>query len=89
MIVFAQEELGKSYGRLKTIALGLKILFGYDLDKRDRLRKEGKLYCSEYVARVYNFIGLDLKKQRSDRFMKPRDIADSPLLERKGKLRLR
>jgi hypothetical protein len=89
MVVFAQEELGKSYGRLKTIALGLKTLFGHDLDKRDRLRRERELFCSEYVARVYNFIGLDLKKQRSDRFMKPCDIAESPLLERRGKLRLR
>ena len=89
MIVFAQEELGKSYGRLKTIALGLKTLLSHDLDKRDRLRRERKLFCSEYVARVYNSIGLDLKKQRSDRFMKPHDIADSPLLERRGKLRLK
>jgi hypothetical protein len=88
MVIFAQEELGKSYGRWKTIALGLKTLFSHDLDKRDRLRKEGKLFCSEYVARVYNFIGLDLMRQRSDRFMKPHDIADSPLLERKGRLSL-
>ena len=89
MVVFALEELGKSYGRLKTIALGLKTLFSRNLDKRDRLRREGKLFCSEYVARVYNFIGLDLKKQRSDRFMRPRDIAESPLLERRGRLKLR
>jgi nitrogen fixation-related uncharacterized protein len=60
MVVFAQEELGKNYGRLKAIVLGLKILLGHDLDKRDHLRREKKLFCSEYVARVYNFIGLDL-----------------------------
>lgn len=87
MIIFAQEELGKSYGRWKTIILGFKILLGRDLDRRDRLRRESKLFCSEYVARVYNSVGLDLKKHRSDRLMKPGDIAASPLLERRGILR--
>jgi hypothetical protein len=88
MVIFAQEELGKSYGRLKTIWLGLKTLFERDMEKRDRLKKESKLFCSEYVAQIYNSIGLDLKKQRSDRFMKPVDIAESPLLEGRGTLKL-
>jgi hypothetical protein len=89
MVVFAQEELGKSYGRWKAILLGIKTLFERDLDRRDRLRAENKLFCSEYVARIYNSIGLDLKKQRSDRFMKPVDIANSPLLEKRGKIRIK
>jgi len=88
MVVFAQEELGKSYGRWKAILLGIKILLERDLDRRDRLRAENKLFCSEYVARIYNSIGLDLKKQTSDRFMKPVDIANSPLLEKKGKIKI-
>jgi hypothetical protein len=88
MVIFAQEELGKSYGRWKTILLGIKTLLERDLDKRDRLRTENKLFCSEYVARIYNSIGLDLKKQTSDRFMKPDDIANSPLLEKKGKIKI-
>jgi hypothetical protein len=88
MVIFAQEELGKNYGRLKTIGLGLKSLFERDMEKRDRLKKETKLFCSEYVAQIYNFVGMDLKKQRSDRFMKPGDIAESPLLEQKGTLKL-
>jgi len=88
MVIFAQEELGKRYGRLKTIGLGLKTLFERNVEKRDRLKKESKLFCSEYVAQIYNSIGMDLKKQRSDRFMKPGDIAESPLLERRGTLKL-
>jgi hypothetical protein len=88
MVIFAQEELGKHYGRLKTIWLGLRTLFERDMEKRDRLKKESKLFCSEYVAQIYNSIGMDLKKQRSDRFMRPGDIAESPLLERKGILKL-
>jgi hypothetical protein len=87
MVKFAQEELGKSYGRWKAILLGIKILFEHDLEKRDRLKREKRLFCSEYVAQIYNFIGLDLKKGRSDRFTKPDDIAKSPLLEKRGQLK--
>jgi hypothetical protein len=87
MVKFAQEELGKSYGRWKAILLGIKILFEHDLEKRDRLKREKRLFCSEYVAQIYNSIGLDLKKGRSDRFTKPDDIANSPLLEKRGQLK--
>ncbi len=87
MVKFAQEELGKSYGRWKTILLGIKILFEHDLEKRDRLKRGKKLFCSEYVAQIYNSIGLDLRKGRSDRFTKPGDIANSPLLEKRGQLK--
>jgi len=88
MVIFAQEELGKTYGRWKAIVLGIRTLFQRDLDKRDRLRKQNKLFCSEYVAQTYNSICLDLKKKTSDRFMKPADIANSPLLEKKGTLKI-
>jgi len=84
MVIFAQEELGKTYGRWKTIVLGIQTLFQRNPDKRDRLRKQKKLFCSEYIAQIYNSIGLDLKKKTSDHFMKPADIANSPLLEPKG-----
>jgi len=87
MVTFAQEELGKSYGRWKAIILGLKILFIHDFEKKDRLKREKKLFCSEYVAQIYNSIGLDLKKGRSDRFTKPGDIANSSLLEKRGQLK--
>jgi len=88
MVLFAQEELGKTYGRWKTIVLGIQTLFQRNPDKRDRLRKQKKLFCSEYIAQIYNSIGLDLKKKTSDHFMKPADIANSPLLEKKGTLKL-
>ncbi len=84
MVIFAQEELGKTYGRWKTIVLGIQTLFQRNPDKRDRLRKQKKLFCSEYISQIYNSIGLDLQKKMSDHFMKPADIANSPLLENKG-----
>jgi hypothetical protein len=84
MVIFAQEELGKSYARWKAVLFGLKVLFKRDLGKKDELRMENKLFCSQYVARIYNAIGLDLKKNREDRFMSPGDLARSPLLEKRG-----
>lgn len=89
MILFAQEELGKSYARWREILFGGKILFRRDLSEKDELRRENKLYCSQYVAQIYNTIGLDLKKNREDRFMSPGDIARSPLLEKRGEFRVR
>ncbi len=87
MIQFAQQELGKEYARWKAIGLGLRILFRKNLEQRDELRRERRLFCSHYVAEVYNAVGKDLKKGVSDRFMSPQDIADSPLLKRLGVLR--
>ena len=89
MVIFAQEELGKSYARWKAVLFGLRVLFKRDLSKKDELRMENKLFCSQYVARIYNSIGLDLKKNREDRFMSPGDIAKSPLLGKRGKFKIR
>jgi len=88
MIQFAQQELGKGYALWKSLVLGVFILFRRGVDKRDRLRRENKLYCSWYVAQIYNAVGLDLKKGVSDRFMTPEDIARSPLLARRGVLKI-
>ncbi len=88
MIQFAQQELGKGYALWKSIVLGFFILFRHGVDKRDRLRRENKLYCSWYVAQIFNAVGLDLKKGVSDRFITPEDIARSPLLVRRGVLKL-
>ena len=85
MVIFAQEELGKSYARWKTMLFGLKILLNRNLSRKDQLRMENKLFCSQYVAQIYNSVGLDLKKNREDRFMSPGDIAKSPLMEKKGR----
>jgi hypothetical protein len=87
MIEFAQQELGKEYARWKTIKLGLRILFQKDEKQRDELRRARQLFCSHYVAEVYNAVGKDLKKGVSDRFMSPADVASSPLLKRAGALR--
>jgi hypothetical protein len=89
MVIFAQEELGKSYARWKAVLFGLKVLFKRDLSKKDELRMENKLFCSQYVAQIYNSIGLDLKKNREDRFMSPGDIARSSLLEKRGEFKIR
>jgi hypothetical protein len=89
MVIFAQEELGKSYARWKAVLFGLKILFNRNLSRKDQLRMENKLFCSQYVAQIYNSIGLDLKRNREDRFMSPGDVARSPLLEKRGKFKIR
>ena len=89
MILFAQEELGKSYARWREILFGWKILLRRNLSEKDELRRENKLYCSQYVARTYNAIGLDLKKNRDDRFMSPDDVANSPLLEKRGVFKIK
>ena len=88
MVIFAQEELGKSYARWRVILFGLKVLFKRDLSITDELRMENKLFCSQYVAQIYNSIGLDLKENREDRFMSPRDIARSPLMEKRGEFKV-
>jgi len=82
MLKFAQEELGKKYATWKLILFGWKILFAKDLDKKDELRRANQLVCSHYVSQIYNSEQLDLKKNRADRFTKPGDIGDSPILER-------
>ncbi len=87
MIRFAQLELGKEYARWRAIFLGIRLLFQRDVEKRDALRREVRLFCSHYVAQTYNAIGRDLKKGVSDRFMAPGDIASSPILRKVGVLR--
>ena len=89
MVIFAQEELGKSFARWKAVLFGLKILLNRNLSKKDQLRMENKLFCSQYVAQIYNSIGLDLKKNREDRFMSPEDIARSPLMEKRGEFKIK
>jgi hypothetical protein len=89
MVEFAQQELGKDYALWRAVLLGFRLLFQRDIEKRDRLRREVRLFCSHYVAQAYNAAGRDLKKGVSDRFMSPGDIASSPVLKRMGALRKR
>jgi hypothetical protein len=86
MVEFAQRELGKEYALWRALLLGIRVLFQHNVESKDRLRREERLFCSHYVAQAYNAIGRDLRKGVSDRFMSPGDIAASPLLKRIGVL---
>jgi hypothetical protein len=86
-VEIAQKELGKEYATWKAVLLGLRRLLGLDIDRRDTVRRERKLFCSLYVATVYNAIGRDLTKGISDSFTSPADIARSPLLRRVAALK--
>lgn len=87
MVEFAQRELGKSYGTMQAILLGLRRLLGNRGGEGDSWRRARKLICSQYVAGVYTQAGRDLTAGVSDRFTAPGDIALSPLLRRLGNLR--
>lgn len=87
MVEFAQQELGKEYALWRAVLLGFRRLFQRDVETRDKMRRELRLFCSHYVAQAYNAVGRDLKKGVSDRFMSPGDVAASPLLKRVGALR--
>ena len=88
LLAFAQHELGKEYSLWGAVVLGLRLLFERRIERRDALRRERRLICSQYVAQAYNAIGRDLKPHHSDRFMSPRDVAGSPLLRRRGVLKV-
>jgi uncharacterized protein YycO len=82
MVRFAQDLLGNRYSIWKALVVFFYLTFNWKRDTRDKLRRTGSLFCSHFVAQVYTKAGLDLKKDLNDRFMSPKDIADSPLLER-------
>ena len=86
MILYAQKELGKSYAALLAFWFMIEMLFIGNFDKNDCFREETSFYCSQFVAQAYNKVGLDLKKERSDRYMSPDDIARSKLLVYQGTL---
>jgi len=88
MIIFAQEQLGKEYAHLKAIWVGIQLLFNWKPEERDRLKREQKLFCSAYVAQIYNSVGMDLKPGRSDSSVVPEDIASSPELLSRGVLKI-
>jgi len=86
MILYAQEELGKSFAVFLAFWFMIKILFIGRFSKSDRFHREKRYYCSEFVSNVYTRVGLDLKKERSDRYISPDDIAHSNLLLPRGVL---
>ncbi len=83
----AQEELGKRFARCGMLLVGLCLALKQPLDKDDTFYTSRRFFCSFYVAAAYNSIGLDLRKDRSDGFTTPDDIARSPLLKLKGALK--
>lgn len=87
IVEFAQMELGKEYATWKLVLYGWKLLWGRDLDKKDKFRTSNKLVCSQYVAAAYNIVGVDLKEGLADRFTKPSDIAKSKKLEMVGAIK--
>ena len=88
MIIFAQEELGKKYARFRAFWVGVKLLLRWKREERDELRHEQKLFCSSYVAQIYNAIDIDLVPGISDLHTTPEDIARSPELIKRGVLKL-
>ena len=86
MILYAQKQLGKSYAVWLAFGFMIKMLFGAKMDRSDRFKEEPSFYCSQFVAQVYRKVGLDLKKERSDRYMSPDDIAKSSLLVKREDL---
>jgi hypothetical protein len=87
MEFYSQEQLGKRFAFWKAFLLLVKMKMGLSLDRSDRFRKESRFYCSQFVAQVYNKLGFDLSEGRADRFMSPKDVAESPLLRNKGRIR--
>ena len=87
MIIFAQEELGKDYALWTAIWVGIKLIFNWKPEERDELKQEQKLFCSAYVAQIYNSIGIDLVPGLSDISVVPEDIANSKELLHQGVLK--
>jgi len=87
MIIFAQEELGKAYALWKAVWVGIQLVFNWKPEERDELKREQKLFCSAYVAQIYNSIGVDLVPGLSDISVVPEDIALSPELLHQGVLK--
>lgn len=84
MVIFAQDELGKSFAKWRALLLGLKTRFKIELSAIDKLTKHDKLFCSEYVANIYRQAKIDLAEDKADEFTSPKNIADSKKLTKKG-----
>ena len=85
MIKFAQKELGKEYNFLELAVIGIKIFFN-KLVRLNKLKDE-RLICSQFVAEVYESIGIEIKENVVPPFVTPADIAESKALHLKGILK--
>ena len=88
LINFAQKFLGEKYGWRSVILLGIKIFLGVSLNEKDRKDSEGRLFCSQYVSKCYNAIGIDLDINKGDGTTSPDDLEKSPKTVIKGILKL-
>jgi hypothetical protein len=86
MMICGQEELGRSYGKLKVLWFGIKIFFGLKLKKEDA-EEHDRLFCSEYVSKIYDCIDLDLDMDKAHRNTSPDDIVKSSKTVFKGVLK--
>jgi len=81
MTRFAIDRLGYPYSGEEVAKIGLRIaagLAGHDLP--GELEPHNAYVCSEYVAKCYDAVGIDLAPDKEG-FMAPADIADDPEIE--------
>jgi hypothetical protein len=90
MVEFAQLQLGKEYNLWVLLVSGMRALLRLSLqDKNGQFRHAaGKYFCSQYVSDIYDQAGIDLNINLDSTRTSPAAIADSPLLEFHGKLKL-
>lgn len=89
MLYFALQQLGKQYAVWRLVPFFLRLVTG-TLKKRRGWQPQdiaSSYFCSEYVSAVYDAGGLDLDILQPHHFTSPGSIANSPLLERVGRLR--
>ncbi|MFQ3324024.1 MAG: hypothetical protein ACI90U_001849 [Pseudomonadales bacterium] len=86
MVSFAQNQLSKKFGLIKIISFFIKLMAGIKLAKLDSLKPKGKYFCSEYVAQIYNIVGIDLVPDFSESYTSPDKLEKSEYLEIVGTL---
>ncbi len=79
MVEFAQLELGKEYPSPWKF---LKFLG--DPDRSDKFKKNTIIFCSQFVARVYNYKKYDLADMLADEYTTPENLYQGNMLEKRG-----
>ncbi len=90
MLDFAQMQLGKKYNLMEVVWMGVRVLLRLKLKDKDGDLKHaaGQYFCSEYVARTFRQVGVDLAIDLSGDRVAPDAIARSPALQLKGILKV-
>ncbi len=71
MIEFAKEEIGKEYPSVWELA---KTFLGKDNTDDKFVFNRKIIFCSQFVARVYNWRGFDLASKKADDYTTPEDL---------------